>query len=202
MREEKKKKRTILAIVLLVLLVIGGVIAGNAIKKDSQTNGLVKEKADVETSADKEAQESETKNSEKKEEKATDKTEATKAAASSSAKDESKSKSQSKSSSSSTTKSDSNKNSTSSHKHNWVAVYKEVDNGYYKTVTEKVPYKKCTNCGADITSNAGDHLKSHALAGETDASSMSAYRYHETQEWVSKIEKVVDYYKCSCGATK
>ncbi len=95
-----------------------------------------------------------------------------------------------------------NKDSTASkHTHNWTAVYKEVDKGYYKTVTKREAYDRCTLCGADITGNTSAHLKQHALAGES-ASRDIGYRYYDVQEWVPNVEKVVDYYKCSCGATK
>lgn len=92
--------------------------------------------------------------------------------------------------------------SPSKHTHSWTAVYKEVDNGYYKTVAKEEAYTCCNACGADITGNPGPHLKEHALAGEQYASYRTEYRTVNTQEWVSNVEKVVDYYKCSCGATK
>lgn len=93
--------------------------------------------------------------------------------------------------------------SPSKHTHSWTAVYKEVDNGYYKTVPKREAYECCNKCGADITGNAGPHLKEHLLAGETGSvSCRTEYRTVNTQEWVSNVEKVVDYYKCSCGATK
>lgn len=102
----------------------------------------------------------------------------------------------------SSNKKDNGSSGSSGHTHNWVAVYKEVDNGYYKTVTSREAYVCCNACGADITSNVGPHMKEHALAGEKYASYRTEYRNVNTQEWVSNVEKVVDYYKCSCGATK
>lgn len=92
--------------------------------------------------------------------------------------------------------------SPSKHTHSWTAVYKEVDNGYYKTVPKREAYTCCNRCGADITGNIGPHMEAHALAGEKYASYRTEYRTVNTQEWVSNVEKVVDYYKCSCGATK
>ena len=89
-----------------------------------------------------------------------------------------------------------------SHTHSWTAVYKEVDNGYYETVTTKKYHSICNCCGADITGNTVDHIEMHMIAGEEPASYKSVAKYTETKKWVPKIEKVVDYYKCSCGATK
>ena len=103
-------------------------------------------------------------------------------------------------------KEESNKSNTESkpkHTHSWTAVYKEVDNGYYKTVTNQVKYYICSKCKTDISGNSSNHhYEVHAKNGEYGTRTVSAYRTVESQEWVPKIEKVVDYYKCSCGATK
>ena len=97
----------------------------------------------------------------------------------------------------------SDKSTPEKHTHSWTAVYKEVDNGEYEITTTKTPWAQCNRCGADITSNPNGHLKMHLENGETEKVSWSTkYRYEETKTWISKIEKVVDYYKCSCGATK
>jgi len=99
-------------------------------------------------------------------------------------------------------KNDNKDSTTSKHTHNWTAVYKEVDKGYYKTVTKREAYTCCNCCGADITGNTSAHLEAHIMAGESPASRRTEYRYYDVQEWVPNVEKVVDYYKCSCGATK
>lgn len=83
------------------------------------------------------------------------------------------------------------------HNHEWAAVYKEVDNGYYKTEI----YDKCSYCGADVTATWTSHFKEHALEGIPEGFSCSAVTgYREV--WVPKIEKVIDYYECSCRAHK
>lgn len=93
--------------------------------------------------------------------------------------------------------------SPSKHTHSWTAVYKEVDNGYYKTVPKEEAYTCCNKCGADITANVVSHMNAHLDAGDSGSLSYrTEYRTVNTQEWVSNVEKVVDYYKCSCGATK
>jgi len=95
----------------------------------------------------------------------------------------------------------SNKPTSPQHTHSWTAVYKEVDKGYYDTVTKKVAYTKCHLCGADITNNTYAHMDAHMDNGEV-GSYGTAYRYYEEKVWVPNIVKEVDYYKCSCGATK
>lgn len=121
---------------------------------------------------------------------------------SSSTKDKVSSTTTKKETSSSNSSNNSKKPTVSKHTHNWVAVYKEVDNGHYETVQKKEAYSVCNCCGADITGNTSEHLKAHMIAGDTGVSRSTKYRYIESQEWVPNIEKVVDYYKCSCGATK
>lgn len=100
-----------------------------------------------------------------------------------------------------TTPTTSNKPTSPQHTHSWTAVYKEVDKGYYDTVTKKVAYTKCHLCGADITNNTYAHMDAHMDNGEV-GSYGTAYRYYEEKVWIPNIVKEVDYYKCSCGATK
>jgi len=107
--------------------------------------------------------------------------------------------------SSSSTSSSPNKNSNSSsapsHTHSWKAVYKEVDAGYYDEETIKIAWTECHLCGADITANLYDHIEAHMDKGEVGSYGTS-YRYETRQVWVPVTKTVVDYYKCSCGATK
>lgn len=95
----------------------------------------------------------------------------------------------------------SDKPSTPAHTHSWTAVYKEVDKGHYETVTKTQTYTKCHICGADITNNVRPHMEAH-LDNDEVGSYGTATRPYEEKVWVPNIVKVVDYYKCSCGATK
>lgn len=126
----------------------------------------------------------------------------------------------------------SSKPSTPEHTHSWVAVNKTVNHkeeGHYETVvvtpawTENIPIwgqderSVCNQCGKDITGGESAHNKAHAMAGEpggwhsewvdiqigTDTVNHPAVT---KQQWVvdraAWTETVLDYYKCSCGATK
>lgn len=113
------------------------------------------------------------------------------------------------------------------HTHNWVAQYREVDNGYwdeivieeawteYKDVYETKWRILCNGCNLDITNDTTSHGKSQALAGNYSCGSYRTVGEDvkvgtETIEhaaitekvWVPKIEKELTGYKCSCGATK
>lgn len=77
----------------------------------------------------------------------------------------------------------SSKPSTPQHTHSWTAVYKEVDKGYYDTVTKKVAYTKCHLCGADITGKVVSHMEAHGKNGEV-GSYGTAYHYYEEKVWV------------------
>lgn len=121
------------------------------------------------------------------------------------------------------------------HTHSWVEVYKDVyhaEEGHYENVvvkdawTETVPVYEskivniCNGCGADITGNEREHMKSAALAGNMNCGGWhNEQRQVQTgtntithdavydQKWVvdkaAWTEKVLTGYKCnSCGATK
>ncbi len=83
-------------------------------------------------------------------------------------------------------------NSATACNHNWVEITKEED------VYELVCHTICNTCGEDISGNAGEHAKAHALNHENDG-------YH-SEYWSEKVgTKTVGTgtYKCSkCGATK
>ena len=120
-----------------------------------------------------------------------------------------------------------NKKEEEKHTHSWEPVYKEVDKGYYKQElvkaawTEEIPqytmiYRTfCNGCGLDITDCVTEHTKSQMLAGNfacggyTDkpvktqiGTKIVEHPAEYKDVWVSNIVKEVDYYKCSCGATK
>lgn len=114
------------------------------------------------------------------------------------------------------------------HSHDWVEVYKEVDNGHYENVcvkeawteevtkTKKVAAEICKGCGhvmftqEDIVA----HTKPAMLAGRYECGTYKTgyvdVEVTETVEhpaeyekiWVPKIEKVLVGYECSCGETK
>ena len=114
------------------------------------------------------------------------------------------------------------------HTHDWVAVYKEVDNGHYEKVlvkeawTEEIVKQRavgaeiCKGCGHAMFTEEDieNHTKPAMLAGNTKCGTYkSGYviqDYTITVEhpaeykdvWVPKIEKELTGYKCSCGATK
>jgi len=117
----------------------------------------------------------------------------------------SSSKNNSSTSNSSNSSSSSNKNNNSSsggtskpttHTHTWTAVYatKQVQVG---TEYKCVGSVEVCNCGARNIDYA--HTKAHALAGEPSNSSVE-------EIWedvpIYETKKYVNYYKCSCGATK
>lgn len=119
-----------------------------------------------------------------------------------------------------------------SHEHSWTAVYKTVNhpeqghNEQYVTKpawTENIPIwgqderSICNQCGKDITGGESAHNKAHAMAGEpggwhsewvdiqigTDTINHPAeYGTRWVVDKAAWSEQVLDYYKCSCGATK
>ena len=217
-------KKRIWAIALAIIFCVGGVIGGLMLTDDTNADSKAKAEKETVVVVEDEATVNDEAKAEEKEVVADEDKEASKDMATAEKKDTVKSNTKkdttvkkdtskketakkedsNKNDSKPAKKEESNKSNTESkpkHTHSWTAVYKEVDNGYYKTVTTKVPYKKCTGCGADITSNATDHHYNHAINGEASGTT-TAYRHSEYKEWVPKIEKAVDYYKCSCGATK
>jgi len=204
-------KKRIWAIALAIIFCVGGIIGGLMLTDDTNADSKAKaEKETVvvvedETTVDDEAE------VEEKEVAAGENNESSKDMATAEKKDTSKKETakkedSNKNDSKPAKKEESNKSNTESkpkHTHSWTAVYKEVDNGYYKTVTNQVKYYICSKCKTDISGNSSNHhYEVHAKNGEYGTSTVSAYRTVESQEWVPKIEKVVDYYKCSCGATK
>lgn len=228
--KNEKKKRVVIIAVLAICFVAAGIFAGITLTSDVTAKGDMQvtedlkkneteaindeEKAKVVTEDSKEAKayDEDVKTGEKEPANAVKKSEAKKNSTTdkrTSSTNSNSSKDSNKQNSSSSNKTNtSNKKETSTknpskpaHSHSWSAVYKEVNNGYYKTVTKKEAYDCCNACGADITGNTAAHLKQHALAGE-NASFRIAYRYYDVEEWVPNVEKVVSYYKCSCGATK
>ena len=131
------------------------------------------------------------------------------------------------SSSSSKLETTTEKEEAATHTHSWEPVYKEVDKGYWKQElvkaawTEEIPqytmkYRSiCNGCGADITDCLHEHMQSQMLAGnfacggytntpiKTQIGTKTVEHPAEYKDvWVSNIVKEVDYYKCSCGATK
>ena len=222
--DDKKKRNKVLIIILVACFVIAGVIAGislssnadaaqNEIKLEEGQIEIVNEEGEIEVveedseeaaeyaaaveSGERESvattKKSTSNSSKSASTKSSSSTNSTKATSSSSSKNNSSSSSSSNSSGSATT--------ATTHTHNWVVVYKEVDNGYYETRTKAIPYTKCHICGANISGIIESHMTAH-LENGVGGSYGTAYRYEEYQVWVSVIEKVVDYYKCSCGATK
>jgi len=227
--EKNKKKTIIIVAVLAVCFIAAGIFAGLTLTNDADAKDVPELKANeveiVNDDGEVEVVEKDSKEAEEYEEavktgerdavntvKKTETTKSTSTAKKTTDKSSSSStsdKSKDKNTSSSTKKEDSSNNkndnkdsTTSKHTHNWTAVYKEVDNGYYKTVTTKKYISTCNCCGAEITGREPGHIEAHMLAGESPASYKSFAKYIDTQEWVPNIEKVVDYYKCSCGATK
>lgn len=118
------------------------------------------------------------------------------------------------------------------HDHDWKPVYKTVHHdemGHTEKVLvkeawdEKVPVFEtvardiCNTCGEDVTDNPTAHAKEHKLNGEPgghhtewkEVQTGTKAVHHDAEykdKWfVDKAawdEKVVDYYKCSCGKTK
>ena len=216
-------KKRIWAIALAIIFCVGGVIgslmltddtnADSKAKAEKETVVVVEDEATVDDEAkDEEAVADENKEAskgiataEKKDTVKSDTKKDTTVKKDTSKKETVKKEDSNKDNSKPAKKEESNKSNTESkpkHTHSWTAVYKEVDNGYYKTVTTKQKYYYCSDCGVDITYNSTAHFKEHKARGEYGSSAVAGYRYIESQEWVPKIEKVVDYYKCSCGATK
>ena len=200
-KNRNKKIYIIIAIAVAVLLIIGAVAAGAISNKDAKRS---EEKSTESTvSVQEETEATDNQDAEVKEESTKTETVAKKETAkkttTASTKTTNKTDNSSKNtSSSSTSKNNQSTSSTKpSHTHSWTAVYKEVDNGYYETKT--ISYTKCHICGADISGFAVSHMEAHLDKGE-GGSYGSAVRYEKV--WVPVIEKVVDYYKCSCGATK
>lgn len=134
-------------------------------------------------------------------------------------------------------KTDSNKNNTANtgkteHTHNWVPVYKEVDNGHWEKVlvrdawVEEVPVyesKKvriCRGCGKDISDlilndeqAAIEHARNHMNNGENSGwysdiqevqtgVDLISHEAEYKDVWVPKMEKKLVGNKCSCGASK
>lgn len=101
-------------------------------------------------------------------------------------------------SSSSDKKNDSSSSSTkpTTHTHSWTAVYatKQVQ---VRTERQCIGSIRCCVCGARDVDSA--HIKAHALAGEP-SNNWREYIYDDVP--VYETEEYVDYYKCSCGATK
>ncbi len=130
-------------------------------------------------------------------------------------------------SSSSKTETTTKKEEPAAHTHSWKPVYKEVDNGRWgkelvkDAWTEEIPqytmvYRSfCNGCGKDITENVWEHMESQVLAGhfecggytdkpiKTQIGTKTVEHPAEYKDvWIPKMEKVIDYYKCSCGARK
>lgn len=70
-----------------------------------------------------------------------------------------------------------NESKPSHHEHHWVAQYKTAhhkEKGHYEKIEVQPAWDEeemaersiCNTCGADVTGHAGEHAKSHALAGE------------------------------------
>ena len=122
-----------------------------------------------------------------------------------------------------------NKKEEEKHTHDWKAVYKEVDKGYWKQElvkaawTEEIPQytmvwvTRCNGCGIVLSSNdeIDEHMKSEMLAGNfacggyttgqekvQKGTKIVEHPAEYKDVWVSNMMKEVDYYKCSCGATK
>lgn len=106
--------------------------------------------------------------------------------------------SSSSSSSSSDKKNDSSSSSTkpTTHTHSWTAVYatKQVQVG---TERQCVGSIRCCVCGARDVGYA--HTEAHMEAGEPN-NTWREYIYDDVPIYETK--EYVDYYKCSCGATK
>ncbi|MDO4842576.1 MAG: hypothetical protein Q3982_07885 [Phoenicibacter congonensis] len=173
-------------------------------KVDQSTVDKVNKNAD----AGKDARESKS-DDEKKEAQETAKEEVKKTETTGSTSSQSSSTSSPSSSSSSGSSGSSSSASFSTHTHNWIAHYSTI---YHDAVTTQTPiYSErevvyCNNCGADITNNYSQHTKAHALAGETGGWSVKTETemigYETTTITPAYEETVVDYYYCSCGATK
>ena len=219
---DKKKRNKVLIIILVACFIIAGVVAGINLSSDASASQkepvleegqieIVNEEGEIEVvDEDSEAAkeyEQAVSNGERDSVKTVQKSSTTSKTSTSSAKKEttsSNSSSSSKDKNSSSSSSSTSKDSTTSttHTHSWTAVYKEVDNGYYETRTKKIAWTECHICGADISGKAVSHMEAHMDNGE-GGSYGTSYRYETYDVWVSVIEKVVDYYKCSsCGATK
>lgn len=144
-------------------------------------------------------------------------------------KETSSSESSSGSSSSSKTETTTKKEEPAAHTHSWKPVYKEVDNGRWgkelvkDAWTEEVPtytmvwVTRCNGCGMVLSSNddIDNHFQSQLLLGKYECGGYTS-RQEKVQNgtktvehpaeykdvWIPKMEKVIDYHKCSCGATK
>lgn len=119
-----------------------------------------------------------------------------------------------------------------SHEHDWIAVYKTVHHdevGHNEKYVIKEAWDEpqyqvievfvCYSCGyesEDCSESAiKNHIFPHALKGEDtsygfeERRKQTGVKHHETEygnKWIvdkeAYDEKVVDYYKCTCGATK
>ena len=106
--------------------------------------------------------------------------------------------------------------STPAHVHTWVT---HEGSGHYETQVVKEAWDEpvyetqvrdiCNQCGADVTDNAVEHAKEHALAGENGGHHTEVVKvqvgtqHHDAETQQVWVQDTAPYEQCSgCGATK
>ena len=107
----------------------------------------------------------------------------------------------------------SNNNATPAHEHKWVL---HEGSGHYETQVVKEAWDEliyetqvrdiCNQCGADVTDNAVEHAKEHALAGENGGHHTEVVKvqvgtqHHDAETQQVWVQDVAPYAQCSgCG---